>query len=59
MSPVLIECPASGEIVTTGVMVNSLDELPAMNRLVNCPSCGGAHDWTPAEATLAAPINPD
>ncbi|MGI8657465.1 MAG: hypothetical protein ACR2K4_01680 [Candidatus Limnocylindria bacterium] len=54
MPPVLITCPITDDLIPTGLDVNDLDELQADNLLTACPVCGRDHEWTPADAVLAA-----
>lgn len=56
MHPVLIACSSSGDLVPTGLHADDLDGLDPVNRLPICPSCGGAHEWEPAEAVLAQTV---
>ena len=51
---VLTTCPNTGELVPTGRVVSSFDELAAENFLPMCPSCGADHSWSRASATFAA-----
>jgi hypothetical protein len=51
-SVVLIICPQTGDLVPTGVTADVLDELPAVNVLIGCPSCGGDHEWGRNEAVI-------
>jgi len=54
MPPVLIQCPFTEELVPTGAQAESLEALEADNLLIACPECGRDHEWTPADAVLAA-----
>ena len=51
--PVLIACPHTLELVVTGFEADDLDELEPNNRLIDRPSCGQDHEWTPGDAVLA------
>ena len=51
-SVVLIACPETGELVPTGVTADVLDELPAVNVLIGCQSCGGDDEWGRSEAVI-------
>ena len=52
-SPVLIACPVTRGLVTTGQFVESVDQLPMFNLLRDCPDCGANHPWSSDEAVLA------
>ena len=57
MRPVLIVCPTTDRLVSTGFEANALDELDAdfgTRVLVACPECNKAHEWEHSEAVLAA-----
>ncbi len=56
MSPVLIECPSSHELVPTGLVAQDLDELEDENILWDCAACHGDHPWTPADAVLSSSV---
>jgi hypothetical protein len=51
---VLTVCPETAELVPTGFVALTLDELEPVNSLVNCPACGDDHEWVPLDAVLAA-----
>jgi len=52
MSLVLIACPATGDLVPSGLAVATLDELDdSPHFLVGCLACGGDHVWERWEAT--------
>jgi hypothetical protein len=51
-SVVLITCPSSGDLVATGVLARVLDELPALNVLLDCERCGEDHEWTHRDAVV-------
>jgi len=53
---VLIACPTTGDLVPTGIDVESLEELNEVPQrlLISCPVCGRDHEWTPVEGVLAA-----
>jgi hypothetical protein len=48
MPPVLIACPATLDLVLTGLHAESLEELSDTegHSLPACPACGGDHSWT-------------
>ena len=52
---VLIGCPYADWFVPTGQTADRLESLQAHNTLRRCPECGRDHDWTPADAMIAAP----
>jgi len=56
MPQVLIACPTTGDLVPTGMYVQSLEQVNEEpdHLLIACPICGRDHEWTPAEAVLAA-----
>lgn len=58
MSPVLIACPDTLDLVLAGLVAESIDELDGVYTLTDCASCGGDHVWTPAEAVLADGVRP-
>ena len=49
---VLIACPETDDLVPTGVQGDALADLPFVNHLDACTACGGAHEWTKAEAVI-------
>ena len=51
-SVVLISCPRNGDLVTTGITADVLDELAPLNVLQACQSCGEDHEWTRDEAAI-------
>jgi hypothetical protein len=57
-SAALIVCPATGELVPTGIPVSALGELPAVNVLVGCDDCGQDHEWFPDEVAITATSDP-
>jgi hypothetical protein len=50
---VLIICPRTGQLVRTGSFAEAFDDLAARNQMYACAACGGDHEWSPEEATLA------
>jgi hypothetical protein len=50
---VLTTCPHTDDLVPTGFVASSLDELEPLNHLIDCPACGDDHEWTPTDAVLA------
>lgn len=59
MSVMVIECPNTGETVSTGVEIDAdnFEKLPAVTCTMNCAACGFEHLWMPSDAWLA-PIDP-
>ena len=53
MSPVLIACPDTLDLVATGFEADSIDELEPRNYLEACPSCGATHEWQPTDAVIS------
>ena len=53
-SIVLLRCPVTRELVPTGFWADSVDELEPDNELIDCPSCGNDHPWTPSSAIFSA-----
>ena len=53
MGIIMINCPATGRDVSTGIEVCDVEELPIVKARMFCPACGGVHDWTKREARLA------
>ncbi len=55
MPAVMIKCPTSNELIPTHTEADSLEDLePTNNVRVNCPNCRQDHEWTVADAILAA-----
>jgi hypothetical protein len=52
MGIIMINCPATGRRVSTGIETVDIEELPAVTAKMVCPACGGVHDWTKADASL-------
>jgi len=52
MGIIMINCPATGRRVSTGIETVDIEELPAVTAKMVCPACGGVHDWTKADAWL-------
>jgi hypothetical protein len=53
MGIIMINCPATGRDVSTGIETIGIEELPAVTAKTVCPACGRIHHWTKAEAWLA------
>ena len=51
MGIIMINCPATGRRVSTGIETVDIEELPAVTAKMVCPACGGVHpaanntDW--------------
>jgi len=52
MGIIMINCPATGRGVSTGIETIGIEGLPAVTAKMVCPACGRAHDWTKADAWL-------
>jgi endogenous inhibitor of DNA gyrase (YacG/DUF329 family) len=53
MGIIMINCPATGRDVSTGIETIGIEELPTVTAKMVCPACGRIHHWTKAEAWLA------
>jgi hypothetical protein len=53
MGIIMINCPATGHGVSTGIEVVATDQLPIVTATMVCPACGRVHKWTKNEAWLA------
>ena len=55
MGVVVIECPNTGRVVSTGIETDadSFRSLPHTLSRFKCPLCGGVHHWWKGEAWLA------
>jgi hypothetical protein len=55
MGVVMINCPATGHAVSTGIEVAmpKVDELPKVIATTICSACGSVHEWTKDDAWLA------
>ena len=49
---VMIQCPATGKAIPTGVTVGNERDLKynTFNRTTTCPECGQSHPWTNTDA---------
>jgi hypothetical protein len=52
MGIIMINCPATGHGVSTGIEVVGTDQLPIVTATTICPECGRVHEWTKNEAWL-------
>ena len=52
MGIIMINCPATGHGVSTGIEVCATDQLPIVTATTVCPACGQVHKWTKNEAWL-------
>jgi hypothetical protein len=52
MGIIMINCPATGRGVSTGIETVGIDDLPAVTAEMVCSACGRVHHWTKAEAWL-------
>jgi hypothetical protein len=54
MGIIMINCPATGHGVSTGIEVCATDQLPIVTAKTVCPECGRVHQWTKNEAWLVS-----
>jgi hypothetical protein len=54
MGIIMINCPATGHGVSTGIEVCATDQLPIVTATTVCPECGRMHQWTKNDAWLAS-----
>jgi hypothetical protein len=54
MGIIMINCPATGHGVSTGIEVCTTDQLPVVVATTVCPACGREHEWTKNEAWLVS-----
>jgi hypothetical protein len=54
MGIIMINCPATGHRVSTGIEVCATDQLPTVIATTICPECGRIHRWTKNEAWLVS-----
>lgn len=53
MARVMIKCPTTGEPVSTGMDMDSLEGVSLSNNtLRDCPECGQDHVWQGSDAFL-------
>ena len=52
MGIIMINCPATGRGVSTGIETIGIEDLPAVTAKMVCSACGRVHDWTKADAWL-------
>lgn len=54
MARVMIDCPETGKPVYTGLNFeeSDWDAVPVGTRRVECPRCGGIHEWGRTDAYL-------
>jgi hypothetical protein len=52
MGMIMINCPATGREVSTGIETNGVKELPIVIATMVCPACGRVHEWTKDQAWL-------
>jgi len=54
MPRVLIECPATGKMIYTGINLNwqTFDSYRIGEQSVPCPKCGATHIWGRVDAEL-------
>lgn len=54
MGQVMIRCPQTGKLVSTGIAMDkaSFESSTLTNNSVKCPLCGNIHVWSKRDATL-------
>ncbi|SDB54613.1 hypothetical protein [Bauldia litoralis] len=60
MSIVAIQCPKTGQQISTGIETDaaSFKAAPFANHTVECWACGGRHSWSRRWATLVEVDDP-
>jgi hypothetical protein len=55
MGVVVINCVASGKVVSTGIEIEraTFEALPDIRAQLRCPACGGLHLWSKSDAWLS------
>jgi hypothetical protein len=53
MATIMIDCPSTGRAVSTGIETLSIEPLPTVIAMTQCPVCGRVHKWTKNDAWLA------
>lgn len=53
MGLVMIKCPSTGQAVSTGIEMPTIERLPTVIATMVCSACGRVHEWTRADAWLA------
>lgn len=50
----MFTCPTTGKPVSTGIITgqDTLDHLPDLTSIMNCPHCGVPHSWNTNNAWL-------
>jgi hypothetical protein len=54
MGIIMINCPATGHAISTGIEVCATDQLPIVTATTVCPECFRQHQWTKNDAWLAS-----
>ena len=54
MGLIMINCPATGRDISTGIEVWEIDQLPLVTASTVCPACGRVHQWTKNEIRLVS-----
>lgn len=54
MGLIMINCPATGHGISTGIEVVGTDQLPIVTATTVCPECGRVHQWTKNDVWLAS-----
>ena len=52
MGIIMINCPATGRGVSTGIETIGIEDLPVVTARMVCSAGGRVHDWTKADAWL-------
>jgi len=53
MGILMINCPSTGRVVSTGIELSGVDQLPTVIATIQCSVCGCVHEWTKHNAWLA------
>ena len=48
----MVECPSTGQIISTGI-TDGIDRLPKVGTRTQCPLCGQEHFWTSRDVRFA------
>ena len=53
MGIVMIRCPSTGGVVSTGIETAGVEQLPTVIATTVCSACGRVHEWTKHDVWLA------